>query len=73
MALPGFPPLGHGCRLRSVAACGGAPTTVNSEIVKKMEECASPGFYFEVTPTQGISEAMTALFQRAIADARISK
>ena len=37
-----------------------------------MEECASPGFYFEVTPTQGISEAMTALFQRAVADARIA-
>ena len=37
-----------------------------------MEECASPGLYFEVTPTQGISEAMTALFQRAVSDARIS-
>jgi hypothetical protein len=45
---------------------------VNSEIAKKMEECASPGFYFEVTPTQGISEAMTVLFQRAVSDARIS-
>lgn len=48
------------------------PTSVNSEIAKKMEECASPGLYFEVTPTQGISEAMTALFQRAVSDARIS-
>ncbi len=48
------------------------PASVNSEIAKKLEECASPGFYFEVTPTQGISEAMTALFQRAISDARIS-
>ena len=37
-----------------------------------MEACASPGFYFEVSPTQGISEAMTALFQKAISDARIS-
>ena len=48
------------------------PTSVNSEIAKKMQECASPGFYFEVTPTQGISEAMTALFQKAISDARIA-
>jgi Flp pilus assembly protein TadG len=48
------------------------PASVNSEIALKMQECASPGFYFEVTPSQGISEAMTALFQRAIADARIS-
>ena len=48
------------------------PASVNSEIAKKMEECASPGLYFEVTPTQGISEAMTALFQRAVSDARIS-
>ena len=48
------------------------PASVNSQIAQKMEECASPGFYFEVTPTQGISEAMTALFQRAVSDARIS-
>lgn len=48
------------------------PTSVNSEIAKKMEECASPGLYFEVSPTQGISEAMTALFQRAVSDARIA-
>ena len=27
---------------------------------------------FEVSPTQGISQAMNALFQKAIADARIS-
>ena len=37
-----------------------------------MESCASPGLYFEVSPTQGISEAMNALFQKAVADARIS-
>jgi hypothetical protein len=38
-----------------------------------MQSCASPGFYFEVSPTQGISDAMTALFQRAVADARVSR
>jgi Flp pilus assembly protein TadG len=44
----------------------------NSQIAQNMEACASPGFYFEVSPTQGISEAMTALFQKAISDARIA-
>ena len=44
----------------------------NSEIAQKMSSCASPGLYFEVSPTQGISQAMNALFQKAIADARIS-
>ena len=36
------------------------------------ETCASSGLYFEVSPTQGISQAMNALFRKAIADARIS-
>lgn len=44
----------------------------NSEIATNMQNCASPGFYFEVSPTQGISDAMTALFQKAVADARIA-
>jgi Flp pilus assembly protein TadG len=44
----------------------------NSQIAQNMQSCASPGFYFEVSPTQGISAAMTALFQKAVADARIS-
>jgi Putative Flp pilus-assembly TadE/G-like len=44
----------------------------NSEIATSMEACASPGFYFEVSPTQGISDAMNMLFQKAVADARIS-
>jgi hypothetical protein len=44
----------------------------NSEIAKNMQSCASPGFYFEVSPTQGISQAMNALFQKAVADAHIS-
>lgn len=45
--------------------------SLNSEIAKNMETCASPGLFFEVSPTQGITEAMIALFQRALADARI--
>jgi len=44
----------------------------NSEIALNMASCASPGFYFEVSPTQGISDAMNKLFQKAVADARIA-
>jgi hypothetical protein len=36
--------------------------SINSKIAKNMEACASPGFYFEVSPTDGIAQAMTALF-----------
>ena len=39
----------------------------------KMQSCASPGLYFEVSPTQGISTAMTALFQKAVATARLTQ
>ena len=45
----------------------------NSEIAINMKACASPGFYFEVSPTEGIAEAMNTLFQKAVADARISQ
>jgi Flp pilus assembly protein TadG len=44
----------------------------NSQIALHMQSCASPGLYFEVSPTQGISQAMTTLFQKAVADAHIS-
>ena len=44
----------------------------NSQIATNMKACASDGLYFEVSPTQGISEAMNELFHRAVADARIS-
>jgi Flp pilus assembly protein TadG len=44
----------------------------NSEIATNMQSCASPGFYFEVSPTQGISDAMNALFKKAVADAHIA-
>ncbi len=48
------------------------PST-NSEIAKNMKACASDGFYFEVSPTDGISDAMNALFQKAIANARLTR
>jgi Flp pilus assembly protein TadG len=44
----------------------------NSEVAQNMQKCASPGLYFEVSPTQGISDAMNALFKKAVADARIA-
>ncbi|MBB3134829.1 Flp pilus assembly protein TadG [Rhizobium pisi] len=43
-----------------------------SEIPTKMQACASPGLYFEVTPTDGIAEAMKALFLKVIRSPRIT-
>jgi Flp pilus assembly protein TadG len=44
-----------------------------SQLGGNMQSCASPGLYFEVSPTQGISEAMTALFQKAVGQARLTQ
>jgi hypothetical protein len=46
---------------------------VNSQIAANMQSCASPGYYFEVSPTDGISQAMNALFQKAVLAARITQ
>jgi Flp pilus assembly protein TadG len=48
------------------------PST-NSQIAKNMAACASPGYYFEVSPTDGISDAMNALFLKAVREAHITK
>ncbi|HKY85462.1 MAG TPA: hypothetical protein VJL90_01740, partial [Pseudorhodoplanes sp.] len=45
----------------------------SSEIGPNMEKCASPGLYFEVSPTQGISDAMTKLFQKVVQQARLTQ
>ncbi len=45
----------------------------NSKIGKNMQTCASPGLYFEVSPSQGIAEAMEALFKKAISTAHLTK
>lgn len=45
----------------------------NSEVAQNMEACATPGYYFEVSPTEGIAEAMNALFLKASQSARIIK
>lgn len=47
--------------------------SVNSEIAAKMKACASPGFYFEVSPTEGIAGAMNALFMKAVSQARLTQ
>jgi Flp pilus assembly protein TadG len=43
-----------------------------SEIPTRMSACASPGLYFEVSPTEGISAAMKALFLKTISSPRIT-
>lgn len=42
------------------------------QISPQMQSCASPGLYFEVSPTQGISDAMNALFKKIILDPRLT-
>ena len=44
-----------------------------SEIATNMQACASPGLYFEVSPSQGISAAMNALFQKVVAEAHLTQ
>lgn len=43
-----------------------------TQISSKMQECASPGLFFEVSPTEGITEAMSALFKRVITSPRLT-
>jgi len=45
----------------------------NSEIAQNMQSCATSGYYFEVSPTQGISDAMNALFKKAVSQARLTQ
>ncbi len=45
--------------------------TPTSQLASQMEDCASPGLYFEVSPSEGISEAMTALFNKVVSVVRI--
>ncbi|ARQ61376.1 MULTISPECIES: TadE/TadG family type IV pilus assembly protein [Rhizobium] len=43
-----------------------------TKIAAKMEECATPGFYFAVSPTEGIEAAMKALFLKIVSAPRIT-
>lgn len=42
------------------------------EIPKRMQACASPGLFFEVSPSQGIPEAMDALFRKTLSYLRLT-
>jgi Flp pilus assembly protein TadG len=46
---------------------------IQSNIAPTMQSCASPGLYFEVTTGGDISSAMAALFQQAVATARLTQ
>jgi len=43
-----------------------------SEIPTRMQSCASPGLYFEVSPSQGIEDAMNALFLKIVSTPRLA-
>jgi hypothetical protein len=45
---------------------------IASDIPTKLQSCASPGFFFQITPTQGISDSMLAMFMAAISEARLT-
>ncbi|SDR46867.1 Flp pilus assembly protein TadG [Rhizobiales bacterium GAS113] len=56
-----------------VAPYNGSPVNPNdptdpgsNQIGQALKNCASPGFYYQVTPTTGISEAMQRLFMGAV-------
>jgi Putative Flp pilus-assembly TadE/G-like len=42
------------------------------QIATNMSACASPGYFFEVSPSEGISEAMEALFMKVISVPRLT-
>jgi len=42
-------------------------------IGQALKGCASPGFYYQVTPTTGISQAMQALFQKAVSSVMLTQ
>ncbi len=44
----------------------------STQIATNMQACASPGLYFEVSPSGGIADAMNALFKKAIQGARLT-
>ena len=44
-----------------------------STIPTQMERCASPGLYFQVSPTEGIADALKALFKKSVEQARLNQ
>jgi hypothetical protein len=45
---------------------------ISANIPTQLQSCASPGFFFQISPTQGISDAMQAMFQAALSEARLT-
>ena len=45
---------------------------ISSNIPTQLQACASPGFYFQISPTQGIASAMQAMFTAALTEARLT-
>ena len=46
---------------------------VQPSLATGAQNCASPGLYFQVSTDGDITSAMTALFQKAVATARLSQ
>ena len=46
--------------------------TPTDTVAAGAQACASPGLYFAVSPSQGISDAMNALFQKVVSVVRIN-
>jgi Flp pilus assembly protein TadG len=44
----------------------------DSSIASKMQACATPGYFFQVSPSEGISEAMETLFRKIVATPRLT-
>ncbi len=55
------------------AAYNAEVAPIASKIAPAMQACASPGLYFEVSPSQGITEAMEALLDRAVQQAHLRR
>lgn len=43
-----------------------------NQISPRMKACASPGLFFEVSPTDGISDAMSTLFKKIVSTPRLT-
>jgi hypothetical protein len=46
---------------------------ISSSIPTQLQACASPGFFFQVSPSGGIAAAMQQMFLAALTEARLTK
>jgi len=66
-------PLGSNAWYNEYIAPLTTPAQPQDNIGARLEACASPGLYYEVTTGGDISAAMNALFQEAVSTAHLSK